>query len=152
MSNQELLAAMEEVITRSVNNAIDKKLDERFDKFENKIDFKLDILERRMDQKLESLENRMDAKLESLEKRMSDNLDCKIEQFRTDTERMFTAQSAVMESMIDNSEKRMKAYMDGRFDKIDRRLDGLEVRTIVLEKGAGIVAEDSAEYIKNNKK
>ena len=37
MSNQELLAAMGEIITRSVNTAIDQKLDERFEKFEKKI-------------------------------------------------------------------------------------------------------------------
>ena len=82
---------------------------------------------------------------------------------------MCVSVSIIMEGMVDNSEKRMKAYMDGRFDRLERRMDSMDVRVTMtdnrlvnLEKrqynieeiirdNTGVVAEKVAEYIRGEK-
>lgn len=145
---------------------LNEELDERFTRFEGRMDKKIEeklvSLEERMDKKLDALEKRVDKKLDELELR----IDNKLQKMHED---ICVSVSAIMENMIENSERRMKKYMDERFDVVEERIGHVETRInltdgrlLNVEKRqynieerisaqAGIVAEKIADYVCNEK-
>ena len=87
------------------------------------------ILNEELDTRFADFEARMDAKMDArfadFEARMDAKMDQKLElQF----DKICVSVSETMEVMIENSERRMKKYMDERFDAVEARIGHVETR------------------------